>query len=287
MNRNLLMNAAIGAALLLAAGTAQAQGPGGPHHGGPPMGGPMELMGFEGGHDGKLVKGAPFSATATSETTETLSDGTVIHRTAQITLDRDSQGRSRRELTASGFGPLAASGQPKTMVMISDPVAGFHYMLNSSDKTANKMPIHQHSDAADSTDAFHQKMEAEMAKQEAAGLLKKESLGTQTINGVSAEGTRITKIIPAGKIGNDRAINIVSERWYSPDLQIVVKSSHTSPQEGTTTYQVTNIQKTEPAASLFAVPSDYTVTAGGPRGNRRGPGGPGGPTADAPPPPNE
>jgi hypothetical protein len=242
-------------------------------------------MGFEGGHDGKLVKGAPFSATATSETTETLSDGTVIHRTAQITLARDSQGRSRRELTTSGFGPLAASGQPKTMVMISDPVAGFHYMLNTGDKVADKMPIHQHPDTADSTDGFRQKMEAEMAKQEAAGLLKKESLGTQTIDGVSAEGTRITKIIPAGKIGNDRAINIVSERWYSPDLQIVVKSSRTSPQEGTTTYQVTNIQKTEPAASLFAVPSDYTVTAGGPRGSRRGPGGPGGPTADAPPPP--
>jgi hypothetical protein len=122
-------------------------------------------------------------------------------------------------------------------------------------------------------------MEAQQASEEAAGLLKKESLGTQVINGISAEGTRITKTVPAGKIGNDKAFQIVSERWYSPDLQIVVKSTRTDPQTGTTTYQVTNIQKTEPAATLFAVPSDFTVTAG--RGGR----GPGGPVAGAPAPP--
>jgi hypothetical protein len=278
MRRNILLSVVAGSVLLVSAGAARAQGPGGPHHGGPGFGGPMELMGFEGGHDGKVVKGAPFTASATSETTETLSDGTVIHRTAQLTLYRDSQGRSRRELTASGFGPLAASGAQKTMVMISDPVAGFHYMLNSEEKTANKSAIHTRTQTADSTDSFHQKMESRQAAEEAAGLLKKESLGTQVINGVSAEGTRITKTIPAGKIGNDKAMQIVSERWYSPDLQIVVKATHTDPQMGTTTYAVTALQKSEPAATLFAVPSDYAVTTGGPHGRGPGPGGP--PPAD-------
>src|SRR5271155_2891000 len=134
MNRNILMNVMVAGALILSAGTARAQGP---HRGGPGFGGPMELMGFEGGH-GKVVKGAPFSATATSETTSTLQDGTVIHRTAQLSLYRDSLGRSRRELTASGFGPLAASGTPKTMVMISDPVAGAHYKMESTHKEAHK-----------------------------------------------------------------------------------------------------------------------------------------------------
>src|SRR5271167_4867369 len=217
MNRNTWMSLVAGGALILTAGTARAQGP---HRGGPGFGGPMELMGFEGGH-GQVVKGAPFAATATSETTETLTDGTVIHRTAQLSLYRDSQGRSRRELTASGFGPLAASGTPKTMVMISDPVAGVHYMLDSSDKVAHKMAMHT-PPAADATDTFHQKMEAREASEVAAGLLKKDSLGTQVIDGVSVEGTRVTKTIPAGKIGNDKAIQIVSERWYSADLQIVV-----------------------------------------------------------------
>src|SRR5271168_1708502 len=276
MNRNTWMSLVVGGALILTAGTARAQGP---HRGGPGFGGPMELMGFEGGH-GKVVKGAPFSATATSETTETLTDGTVIHRTAQVSLYRDSQGRSRRELTASGFGPLAASGTPKTMVMISDPVAGAHYMLDSTDKVAHKMAMRT-PPSADATDTFHQKMEAREASEEAAGLLKKESLGTQVIDGVSVEGTRITKTIPAGKIGNDKAIQIVSERWYSADLQIVVKSTHTDPQFGTTTYTVTNLQKTEPAATLFAVPAGYTVTAGGGRGHG-GPGGPGDAPAPAP-----
>src|SRR5271163_4226093 len=204
MNRNILMNVMVAGALILTAGTARAQGP---HRGGPGFGGPMELMGFEGGH-GKVVKGAPFSATATSETTETLTDGTVIHRTAQLSLYRDSQGRSRRELTASGFGPLAASGTPKTMVMISDPVAGVHYMLNTTEKTANKMAIRSQGGAGASADSFHQRMETEQAAEIAAGTLTKVSLGTQVINGVSAEGTRTTKTIAAGKIGNDKAFQI-------------------------------------------------------------------------------
>ncbi len=282
MNRNTWMSLVAGGALILTAGTARAQGP---HHGGPGFGGPMELMGFEGGH-GKVVKGAPFSATATSETTSTLQDGTVIHRTAQLTLYRDSQGRSRRELTASGFGPLAASGTPKTMVMISDPVAGVHYMLDTTNKVADKMTMRTEPPTSDTADTFHQKMEAREASEEAAGLLKKESLGTQVIDGVSAEGTRITKTIPAGKIGNDKAIQIVSERWYSQDLQIVVKSTHTDPQFGTTTYTISNLQKTEPAATLFTVPTGYTVKVGGPRGGR-GPGGPGGPAGGPPPPSDE
>jgi hypothetical protein len=278
MNRNLLLSL-VAAGALLTAGAANAQGP---RRGGPGFGGPMELMGFEGGHGGQVVKGAPFSATATSETTGTLSDGTVIHRTAQLSLYRDSQGRSRKELTASGFGPLAASGAPKTLVEISDPVAGVHYGLDTTAKVAYKSAIHARPAASSDAEAFHQKMEAQQASDEAAGLLKKESLGTQVINGISAEGTRITKTVPAGKIGNDKAFQIVSERWYATDLQIVVKSTRTDPQTGTTTYQVTNIQKTEPAATLFAVPSDFTVTAGH---GSRGPGGPGGPGAGAPAPP--
>jgi len=48
----------------------------------------------------------------------------------------------------------------------------------------------------------------------------KEQLGKQIIEGVEAEGTRTTLTIPAGEIGNERPIEIVSERWYSPELQL-------------------------------------------------------------------
>src|SRR5436190_14619322 len=51
----------------------------------------IELLGFGGGlHGGKVVKGAPFSAVATSETTQTLSDGNHITRKTQTNLYRDS-----------------------------------------------------------------------------------------------------------------------------------------------------------------------------------------------------
>jgi hypothetical protein len=231
----------------------------------------MELMGFEGMHGGKVVKGAPFSATATSETTSTLQDGSVLHRTSQVSMYRDSQGRSRHEATFTGFGPLTASGGAKKMVMISDPVAGVHIMLDDQQKVAHKTALHTrggNSADAKSAPAFEGKMQERMQQEEAAGLLKKESLGTQTINGIVAEGTRTTHTIPAGQIGNEKALQVVSERWYSADLQIVLKSTRTDPRFGTTTYTVTNVQRTEPAAALFTVPAEYTVQTGG-----RGPGG--------------
>jgi hypothetical protein len=94
--------------------------------------------------------------------------------------------------------------------------------------------------------------------------LKVDSLGTQNINGVNATGTRTTRTIAAGEIGNSAPIQIVSERWYSADLQTVVQSTRTDPRFGTTTFSLTNIQKTEPAATLFTIPADYTVQAGAP-----------------------
>ncbi len=81
---------------------------------------------------------------------------------------------------------------------------------------------------------------------------------------MSAQGTRVTHTIPAGQIGNEKAITIVSEHWYSTDLQIMVMSKRSDPRFGETAYTLTNIQRSEPAVSLFAVPSDYTVTEGGP-----------------------
>ena len=295
MNRKIWACSLVGGALLLTAGTFRAQQPPPPPGRGP--GGPfaerIELMGFEGLNPGKVVKGAPFSATASSETTQTLQDGTTIHRTTSSTLYRDSQGRSRRETTLSGFGPLQTSGKARTMITIGDPVAGAHYLLDPERKVAHKMTPKGGKRGAwadGNAQAFEQKMQQRMAKEGASGELKKESLGTQAINGVNAEGTRITRTIPAGQIGNDKPMQIVFERWYSPDLQIVVKSTRSDPRFGTTTYTLTNVQRAEPAAAMFTVPADYTVKEGGPggpRNHRRGFHGapPAGGPADAPPPP--
>ena len=79
------------------------------------------------------------------------------------------------------------------------------------------------------------------------------------IEGVEAEGTRTTMTIAAGKIGNELPIQVTSERWFSPDLKMVVKSEQSDPRFGKTVYQLTNISRDEPTHSVFEVPADYTI----------------------------
>jgi hypothetical protein len=280
MNRRIGVNSVLGAALFLSAGVARAQEPL-PHPGGdvmihqggpgdsvaPPMGDRIELLGFEGMHGGKVVTGAPFSAVAISETSRTLADGNHIARKTQTNLFRDSQGRFRKEVTLPAIGPLATSGKPKSFVMINDPVAQQNFILHPDEKTAEKMgkpfgrmmgrPMRGGNKGGLKGNAAT--WEANAA---ASGNFKKEDLGTQTIAGVSAQGTRYTRIIPAGQIGNEKPITVVSEHWYSNDLQMTVMSKRSDPQFGETSYTLTNIQRAEPAASLFAVPSDYAVQEG-------------------------
>ena len=255
--------------------------------GGPewPLGPRMEILGFGEMQPGKVVTGAPYSGVAVTETEQTLADGNTINRRIQANVFRDSQGRTRREITLTGVGPLSTAGGSHTFVMIHDPVAGTAFVLHQEKKVAEKLPVPGggRKPLANLQGKFNARMQAEIAD----GSLKKEDLGVQTINGISAQGTRFTRTIPAGQAGNAKPIIITNERWYSPDLQIVIKTVRNDPRFGETTYTVTNIQKQEPAAALFAVPSDYTVKQGGVRGrgrmNRKG--GPGAAPADTPPPP--
>jgi hypothetical protein len=234
----------------------------------------MELLGFAGMHPGKVVTGAPFSAVAVTETTQTLADGNHIVRKTQANLFRDSQGRVRREGTIRGFGPLAAEGAPKSFVLIHDPVTKSTFVLHPDTKVAESIgrPFGKMKGAME--EGMKNKAQGNFAARQqqeiASGNLKTEDLGTQTIGGVVAQGTRVTRTIPAGHIGNEKPITIVRERWYSNDLQMVVMSKRSDPWSGETTYTLTNIQRTEPSASLFAVPSDYTVQQGRPGLGRRG-----------------
>lgn len=90
------------------------------------------------------------------------------------------------------------------------------------------------------------------------------SLGTRDFDGVKAEGTMTSHTIPAGEIGNEKPIVVTSERWFSPDLFIVVYAKTSDPRAGETTYRVTNVKRGEPPAELFRVPPDYR-----PRGEGR------------------
>jgi len=202
-----------------------------------------------------VIKGAPYSAQLSTETTQTLADGTHISRKTTGQVYRDSEGRTRRETSLPAIGPLSAAGEARQIVSIHDAVTGVHYVLEPDQKIAQKMK-------APSGKPW--KGMKGFRGSEGAGpeRLQPESLGTQTIEGLTVEGTRTTFTIPVGQIGNDRPIVIVSERWYSPDLQTIVMSKHSDPRMGDIVFHLTNINRAEPAASLFAVPSDYTVKEG-------------------------
>lgn len=250
------------------------------------VGGRMKILGFEEMHAGKVVTGAPYTAVGVTETAQTLADGTTINRKIQTNIFRDAQGRVRRETTLPVIGPLVASGKSNSFVMIHDPVAGTSFILHSDTKIADQLPAPRHG-MKGSGGALQDKFQTHVQEEIANGTLKKEDLGTQTINGVSAQGTRYTRNIPMGQIGNDKPITIVNETWYSADLQVVVKNTRTDPRFGSTTYTLTNIQRQDSPATLFAVPTDYTVR----QGHRHGKGnvmyGPAGQAPSAVPPPAE
>ncbi len=230
---------------------------------------------------GKVVKGAPYSAQMVNESVQTLADGNrIVHRN-ESSVARDSEGRTRREQVLHAIGPWTASGEPQKSIFIQDPVAGVNYVLEPGAKTARKMTVvtvHS-SDGPAPAEALrrHPGPPPEIAVSGGRGGpggpgvfnmrvggpnrhdAKEESLGKKIIAGVEAEGTRSTITIPAGEIGNEQPILIVSERWYSPQLQTVVMSKHSDPRMGETTFQLTNLSRDEPAHSLFEVPSDYTV----------------------------
>ena len=234
------------------------------------------------GMEAKVVKGAPYSAQAVTEFTQPLADGNRISRTSSSFVARDSEGRTRREQSFAAIGPLSPAGEVPKVVFIHDSVAGTTYVLNPDSKTANLMPeppklspedmskVHiqsrQMATAGPVGAESHQifvtgavGVEAGVHPDKEANV-KKESLVSQAINGVTADGTRITRTIPAGQIGNDRAIEITTETWYSPELQTVVMSKTSDPRTGDTVYKLTNVDRSEPAPSLFIVPGDYTIS---------------------------
>ncbi len=221
--------------------------------GGPP---PEEMLGFVGFEMGlgekEVVKGAPYSAQTSVETTQVLCDGTHIDRKSSGAVFRDSEGRTRHEQTLPAIGHFASSGNPLQTIFINDPVAGVHYVLEPDKKIARKMTLMAKGE-------FIKELPRHEYSAESQNEITTESLGTQTMEGVAVEGTRITRTIPIGQIGNDRPIQIVSERWYSPGLQTYVMTKRDDPRMGTTIVQLKNISRGEPASPLFGVPADYTV----------------------------
>jgi hypothetical protein len=249
---------ATGAALLLGcAAMVCAQGPGRPR-GGP--GGPGGGFMFEGavGHfGGKPVTNAPFTAQVVNEHIEKLQDGSAVDNKTTGTVARDSYGRTNRQITMGALGPISSSGKAANLAFISDPVGKANYALDNDHKTFEKLPMMR------GRGGNFTGRSGTPPPPPGGGANRphpnEETLPSKSIDGLLVQGTRITHTIPAGKIGNSNAIVSTTERWYSPDLHMIVSETTTDPRFGTTTFQLTNINRAEPDASLFTVPSDYTA----------------------------
>ncbi|MEO5694245.1 MAG: hypothetical protein ABIQ72_14050 [Usitatibacter sp.] len=83
------------------------------------------------------------------------------------------------------------------------------------------------------------------------------NLGMKDFDGVKAEGKSTVWTIPAGTIGNRNPINVSSETWYSPELQLTVYSRYIDPRTGESIYRLAGIKRAEPSPNLFKVPAGY------------------------------
>ena len=241
--------------------------------------------------EARITKGAPYSGDVITEFTQVLSDGNRIQRKTMVRTFRDSEGRTRREQTTS------LNGVEKVSVTIVDPVAGMSWVLDPEARTAIQnrsmfavgagqrsggggigvgvgegggvvrgggggggrggavaVPSTTPPGTAPPTVPIAPARLPDGHDQPA-----KEELGQKTIEGVMAEGSRTITTIPAGRIGNAQAIKVVSEQWFSPDLQVLIMTRHADPRSGETVYRLTNIIRGEQDRSLFEVPADYTI----------------------------
>jgi hypothetical protein len=255
----------------------------------------IKMIAEAGSLEPKTVTLAPYSADQTTTTTQTLSDGNRIVHTSTAKMYRDDQGRTRIERNIGNIGAVATS-DAHTIISINDPVAGIRYELQPGERTAQKMsgaPLKKQMDTKQRAEAgvlggvigsmtatpsgnlsfvtmdssgdgpgggfvYH----TESVRLAGGSKPAIEDLGVQTMEGLQVKGTRTTITIPAGAEGNERPMQIIDERWYSPDLKTAVKTIHSDPRMGETVFTLGNVSRTNPDASLFQVPADYQVTDG-------------------------
>lgn len=226
---------------------------------------------------GRPVVGAPYSGLSVSEDVQVLADSNrIVHKITSIHY-RDSMGRERTE------NNIGEDGVPMS-IFITDPVEGVKYTLQPADKIAVKTFLPKRvldeprvSTKLDIESLLKAKVEPVQTahtggsdvlmpmpivvsdRTAVRGIPSVEDLGAQIMEGVTVNGTRRTITTAAGEMGNERPIVTVMERWFSPDLQVLVESTRTDPRSGTNTYKLTNINRGEPAPTLFQVPADYTL----------------------------
>jgi hypothetical protein len=250
--------------------------------------------------EAKITTGAPYSAEAVTESTQALADGNRINRKTVTRVYRDGEGRTRREeLNESGTVVSVSIVDPVAHVTyVLNPASrtafrdGLRIAMPGGRGRGADVMISYSPDGAGGPAAAEVQARAKAVAEEvaraktespmtpppppppppgeraavertAAGETTREDLGQQTVEGVSATGSRSTTTMPAGAIGNVQPIKVVVEQWFSADLQVLVMTKHSDPRSGDTTYRLQSIVRAEPDRSLFTLPPDYTLKESG------------------------
>jgi hypothetical protein len=204
-----------------------------------------------------------FSAIEVRHSQQVLSDGAHVDHTYTSRFYRDAQGRMRVE--------------GSSVAVIFDPTIDSTYTLHLGEKTYELYPAgggknsttiaaYGNSNHIDSPGVTGPVQTVKVGQipygSEPVAHVDTEQLGTKTINGLSCKGTRVTMTIPAHAVGNDRDIRVVNERWYSDDLMVLVKSTNDDPRFGTSSYELTDVNRNDPDPKLFKLPIGFTKSSG-------------------------
>jgi hypothetical protein len=199
------------------------------------------------------VTGMPFSAQEITEKSLLMPNGSINKQTLIAMISRDIEGRTRRELM-----PAALPGQPAQpgITMISDPVAGFLYLLHPNMIVLRSLIPGAGQMLAVPGAGGMAGAGAGMSLQKPPSPLE---LGERMIQGFLSKGTRSTMTMPAGFAGNTQPIQMIAESWCAKQLGAIVESSHSNPNVGDVVTRLQGIQQTHPPSNLFQIPPGYQV----------------------------
>src|ERR1044071_7510745 len=223
------------------------------------------------------IRDTAFSAEVEAEMVMPLREGGTKLRKTTYLIYRDSQGRTRRDLTSDNANAAATDSRPRNSV-INDPVASSRYLLDHRYSTVRKLPLLTDNDTESQPTVVQPKIRgtapgfvslgtpsSQVTKTALPGerrtspRIEKEQLGQREIGGVIAEGTRYVRTTAIGASDNEKPIQITTEEWFSVDLQAIVAITISDPRYGRSEYRLVNIVRGEPSPTLFAIPQNYKL----------------------------
>ena len=209
-----------------------------------------------------FLQGRPYSADEISQQTQTLQDGTrTVRSTPSSFVCRDSAGRTRAEKRFP-VPPIGSQADIPAVPEISDPVSGYSYYLDTTNRIAHRIALPKPIRFMPSSAVAFSSSPTVISSISPGSkdvVTSSEPLGTQILDGIQAQGYRTILTHPVGSMGNDRPVVTTMENWISPEFNITILSKTTDPRSGESVRALVNIRLTEPDPSLFQVPEGYAI----------------------------